>query len=59
MAAGMTQAEIAEAVGITQPYVSRLVNGHVASVSWRIGGALIRLAHDCESRHLQPPPPSG
>jgi len=42
-AAGLTQAEIGLAIGLSQPAVSDLVRGRTATVSWEVGNALIAL----------------
>jgi len=40
---GLTQKQIGEAVGLSQPSVSDLARGRVASPTWEIGEALRRL----------------
>lgn len=42
-AAGLTQKEIAEAAGCSQPYVSQLKTGERGGPSFEIGQALARL----------------
>ncbi len=70
----MTQAQVAEMVGIAQSHVSRIVNGNVKDYSvWRLMRVLNRLgtnitmefsrsAHDCgqvSTRFLDPEPDDG
>lgn len=42
-AAGYTQAEIADFVGISQPSVCDIANGKTKSPAWQIGDALLRM----------------
>ena len=41
--AGLTQAEIASAIGVTQPTVSDLANGKIKNTSFAIGDKLKKL----------------
>ncbi|AMO36633.1 helix-turn-helix domain-containing protein [Thauera humireducens] len=41
--AGMTQTEIGQAIGLSQPAVSDLVRGRTTTVQWEVGQALIAL----------------
>lgn len=43
--AGVTQAEIGRAIGLSQPAVSDLARGRTTTMQWEAGEALIRL-HD-------------
>lgn len=41
--AGLTQAEIGRAIGLSQPAVSDLVRGRTTTIQWEAGDALIAL----------------
>lgn len=41
--AGLTQAEIGQAIGLSQPAVSDLVRGRTSTMQWEAGDALIAL----------------
>lgn len=41
--AGMTQAAIGESIGLSQPSIADLLNGHTKSVRWEVGDKLIAL----------------
>ena len=40
---GMTQAEIGQAIGLSQPAISDVVRGRTTTVQWEVGNALIAL----------------
>lgn len=40
---GMTQAEIADEIGVTQSYISKLANGSICSPAYEHGAELTRL----------------
>jgi predicted XRE-type DNA-binding protein len=44
-ASGMTQRQVAAEVGIAQPSLCDIANGHTKSPSWPVGDALLRI-HD-------------
>lgn len=41
--AGLTQTEIGQAIGLSQPAVSDLVRGRTTTVQWEVGQALLAL----------------
>ncbi len=52
-AAGYTQAEIADFVGISQPSVCDIANGKTKSPAWQIGDALLRMRKKAASRRAR------
>ena len=47
---GLTQAEIAEKVGLKQPTISNLKTGALTSIAWEAGQAIVKL----HKRHCPP-----
>ncbi len=53
--AGLTQAEIGQAIGLSQPAVSDLVRGRTSTLQWAAGDALIALhAQRVATAHVAP-----
>lgn len=52
-AAGYTQVEIADFVGISQPSVCDIANGKTKNPAWQIGDALLRMRKKAASRRAQ------